>query len=305
MRVLITGAEGLLGTALMGTETTHTLIPAARADADLRDLDSVIKLVSDAKPDALIHTAALVGGIGGNQMRSGQYFFENTQINLNVLEAARRLGVNDVTSFMSTCVFPDDASYPLTTDQLHIGPPHESNFGYAYSKRMLEVQARSYNVQWGTRFKILVPANMYGPGDNFSLSEGHVVPALIHKAILSKARGQDLEIWGSGKPLREFLYSKDVARVVLSLIGHDHPSPLIVTNGIERSIKDLVLLVVEASGFEGNVRFDTSKPEGQFRKPSSAEEFEKVLPDFSFTSLEEGIRETWRWFENRYPLVRM
>lgn len=305
MRILVTGSEGLLGSAIFSLETDHILIPCSRTDADLRNFEDVKRVITRAQPDAIIHAAAVVGGIGGNQSRSAEFFFENMQINLNVLEAAKNLAIKDVVSFMSTCVFPNQATYPLTANQLHLGPPHESNFGYAYSKRMLEVQSRSYNLQWGCRFKVLVPANMYGPGDNFSLEDGHVVPALLHKVLLAKRNNQELEIWGSGNPLREFVYSKDVAKVVLSLVGEDFPSPLIISNGVETSIRDLVNLLVKVSGFQGQIRFDESKPDGQYRKPSSMEQLEQVLPSSPFTSLEEGLKETWTWFESRYPRIRM
>lgn len=274
-------------------------------DADLTNLSEVTRLFERTRPDALIHAAALVGGIGGNLMQSGRYFYENSLINLNVLETARLHNVNNLVTFMSTCIFPADAHFPLTVDQLHAGHPHESNFGYAYSKRMLEVQTRAYNLQWGTTFKILIPANMYGPGDNFNLREAHVVPALVHKVHIAKSKNSDLEVWGSGKPKREFVFSQDVAAIAIEALTTELTTPLIVSNGSEVSIKTLAEIVAKNFEFSGKILFDTSKPEGQFRKPSDTSKLDALFPHFQFTSLQDGLAQTIRWFSSNYPNIRM
>lgn len=304
MRILVTGGGGLLGSSLAASETDSTVLIARREDADLRDFAQVESLLERLQPDAIIHAAALVGGIGGNLMKSGEYFFENTQINLNVLEAARRFGITNLVTFMSTCVFPNQSVFPLTVDQLHAGPPHESNFGYAYSKRMLEVQARGYNHQWGTAYKLLVPSNMYGAHDNFNLLEGHVIPALIHKTYRAREFGEPLEIWGSGTAQREFVFAPDVARVALAALKIDLNEPLIVSPGEEVSIRELVELVTAALDYHGEIRFDASKPDGQLRKPSDIGPFRQSFEDFQFTPLVEGLAETVSWFVQKYPEVR-
>lgn len=304
MRILITGGGGLLGSSLAECETDSTILIAQREDADLREFSQVESLLRYHQPDAIIHAAALVGGIGGNLMKSGEYFFENTQINLNVLEASRRAGIKNLVAFMSTCVFPNQATFPLTVDQLHAGPPHESNFGYAYSKRMLEVQMRGYNYQWGTTYKLLVPANMYGPHDNFNLLEGHVIPALIHKTYRAREFGGPLVIWGSGKAQREFVFAPDVARIALETLKLDLSEPLIVTPGQEVSISELVELVTNALGFDGEIQFDGSKPDGQLRKPSNIEPFGQFFKDFEFTPLADGLDQTVKWFLLNYPEIR-
>lgn len=303
MTILVTGAGGLLGSALVADKADE-IVPVLRENLDLTDFDAVVETFRKEAPSGVIHAAALVGGIGGNMVRSGEYFFGNSQINLNVLEAARRTGINNLISFMSTCVFPDHATYPLTVEQLHSGPPHSSNFGYAYSKRMLEVQTKAYNQQWGTNFKVLIPANMYGPGDNFSLIEGHVVPALIHRTFLAREFGLDLEVWGSGAPLREFIYSGDVADIALRALKTNLESPLIVSNGLETSIRALVEIIADLMGFTGKIAWNADKPDGQLRKPSDISELMSLYPDVQFTPLREGLSHTIDWFLDRYPNVR-
>ena len=303
MKVLVTGANGLLGSALK-SDQDHEMVFLTRDDVNLSSFDDVYEVFSSIAPHAVVHAAALVGGIGGNLMRSGEYFFGNTIINLNVLEAARRSGVTNLISFMSTCVFPDSATYPLTVDQLHHGPPHPSNFGYAYAKRMLETQTRAYNQQWGTKFKVLVPANMYGPHDNFDLDEGHVIPALIHKTFLAKEAEIPLEVWGSGTPLREFVYSRDVAKVTAASLRLDLTDPLIVTNSKEVSIRDLVGSIARLMNFQGPIIWDESKPDGQHRKPSDSAAMRGYFPQLHFTELEDGLKETIDWFLQNYPDVR-
>jgi GDP-L-fucose synthase len=305
MKLLVTGSNGLVGNALRDLAGADTYF-ATREDGDLTDFEMTRALFARVEPTHVIHLAALVGGIGGNLMHSGKFFRDNILINTNVLDAAREVGVEKLVSFMSTCVFPNDATYPLTVDQLHLGPPHPSNFGYAYAKRMLEVQSRAYRAQWGMNYVVLIPTNIYGPHDNWNLMEGHVVPALIHKCYLAKQSGEPLVVWGSGTPLREFVYSRDIGALSLwAVSNYDSEVPLILTSGTEVSIRDLVGSVVEAMDFNGEVVFDADKPDGQFRKPSSAEPLHKLVPDFEFTSLRDGMDETVRWFVEHYPQVRM
>jgi len=238
-------------------------------------------------------------------MKSADFFRDNISINMNVLEAARKNGVTKLVSFMSTCVFPNQGPYPLKPEYLHSGPPHPSNFGYAYAKRMLEVQSRAYREQWGMNYQIAIPSNIYGPHDNFDLEEGHVVPALIHKAWNAKSNQENLVVWGSGAPLREFIYADDVAELTLWMLDHyESPEPLILSHGIETSIRDLVERVAEEISFSGEIIFDNSKPDGQMRKPSDVNPLIDLNPHFEFTSLSKGIEETVSWFVSQYPNVR-
>lgn len=304
MTILVTGSNGLVGSALREIIKDDVYF-ASREDADLTNYAETEELFLRVKPDKVIHLAALVGGIGGNLMHSGEYFRNNLQININTLEAARKVGVKRLVSFMSTCVFPNDGPYPLTPNSLHLGQPHPSNFGYAYAKRMLEVQSRAYRAQWGLDYVVAIPTNIFGPHDNFNLVEGHVVPALIHKTFIAKETKSNLTVWGSGKPLREFIYSKDVATLTLWMLeNYSESEPLILTSGKEIAINQLVTTVTTEMGFKGDIHFDETKPDGQFRKPSSNSALLEKLSDFQFTSLDLGIKKTVEWFESNYPAVR-
>ncbi|CAB4757482.1 unannotated protein [freshwater metagenome] len=305
MRLLVTGSSGLVGSAIRGLNPEDTVF-VNRGDADLTDFSSTEKLFIMHNPTHVIHLAAEVGGIGGNISNSGDYFRNNILINTNVLEISRRVGVKKLISFMSTCVFPDAATYPLTVDQVHNGPPHPSNFSYAYAKRMLDIQSKAYRKQWGLDYQILVPTNIYGPNDYWNLQEGHVVPSLIHKIHLAKQKQESLNVWGTGAPLREFVYSEDIGKLTLWAIQeYENTEPLILSSGIEVSIHKLVTTIAKLMNFTGKIVFDPTKPDGQFRKPSDAETLRQFLPDFTYLSLEEGLTRTIRWFERNYPEIRI
>lgn len=303
-KTLVTGAGGLVGYAIQQLNPEN-FVYITRKDADLTDFAQTKKIFDEVKPNHVIHLAAEVAGIGGNIIHSGGYFRNNTMINVNVLEAARLARVDKLISFMSTCVFPDPCTYPLNERDIHKGPPHPSNAGYAYSKRMLEVQSRAYRKEWGCNFIVAIPTNIYGENDFWNLEDGHVVPSLIHKCFLAKKNNEDLEVWGDGKPLREFVYSKDIAKLILwAMENYNEETPIILSNGEEKSIKELVEIVVREMDFKGKVIFDTTKPSGQFRKPSDTSKLKKYLPDFKFTPLEEGIKNTVEWFIKNYPNIR-
>lgn len=303
-KTIVTGSDGLVGYAIR-QQNLPGFVYLSRKDIDLTDFESTRNKFLELKPKNIIHLAAQVGGIGGNLIHSGEYFRNNLMININVLEAARLSGVPKLISFMSTCVFPDACQYPLNEKDIHSGPPHPSNFGYAYAKRMLEVQSVAYRKEWGCDYIVAIPTNIYGPNDNFSLKDGHVVSSLIHKCYLAMKNGTDLVVWGSGKPLREMVYSKDIAKLaVWALENYSEESPIILSPGREVSIKNIVDVIVEKMGFKGRVVFDTTKQDGQFRKPSDTAKLKKYLPDFKFTPLEKGISETVEWFVSNYPKIR-
>ena len=304
MITLVTGSNGLVGSAVRALNPPEYFF-ATKEDADLLDFEQTMALFSKIKPKRVLHLAALVGGVGGNSLNSADYFMGNLRININTLEAARLNGVERLVSFMSTCVFPDNVDYPLTPKSLHSGPPHPSNFGYAYAKRMLEVQTRAYRVQWGLKYSIAIPANIYGPYDNFDLENGHVVPSLIHKIHKAKIENMPLHVWGTGKSLREFIYSEDIARLAIWMLdNYDESDPLILSNSSESSIQTIVELIVNLMNFSGEVVFDTSKPDGQYRKPSDSEILKSLNPEFKFVPIEEGFKRTIDWFIQNYPLVR-
>jgi GDP-L-fucose synthase len=271
----------------------------------LTNFEEVTELFNQHRPKHVIHLAAEVAGIGGNSIHSGQYYRNNVLINTNVLEAARVFKVNKLVSFMSTCIFPVAAPYPLNERDLHGGPPHDSNFGYAYAKRMLEVQSTAYRREWGCDFICAIPANMYGTNDYWNLHEGHVVPSLIHKCYQAMQSGSSLSVWGSGTPLREFVFADDIAKLTIWMLHHysDH-SPMILSSGQEISIRNLVQSVADLMGFKGSISWDSTKPDGQLRKPSDTTKLNLLLPDYRFTSLEVGLKQTIEWFLANYPNIR-
>lgn len=304
-KILITGANGMVGYAFRQLNPPDVVF-LTREDVDLIDFNASKTAFRLLKPEKVIHLAAVVGGIGGNMIHTGEFFRENILINTNVLECARLCGVKNLISYMSTCVFPETCSYPLNEKDLHNGPPHPSNFGYAYAKRMLEVQSSAYRQEWNCDYVVAIPTNIYGPNDIWNLEDGHVMPSLIHKCFLAKQNNSDLVVWGSGKPLREFVFSSDIAKLSLWAIeNYKENSPIIFSSGIEISIADLVGLVVEKMRFTGKVIFDKTKPDGQYRKPSDTSKFRNQLPDFEFTPMEKGIEITIDWFLSNYPNVRL
>ena len=308
-RLLVTGQNGLVGSQFKGD-----LIALTSKVCDLRDpkaVDDVFSFYTDKNiqkeyaVDSVIHCAAKVGGLGGNMNYKGEFFYDNIMINTNVIEACRKYDVKKLVVFLSTCIFPDNIDYPLTESKIHLGPPHPSNDAYAYAKRMADIQVRSYREQYGLNYTCVIPTNIYGPNDNFNLENGHVIPSLIHKCYLAKENNTPFIIWGSGKPLREFIYSEDVAELTKWVLdNYDEPEPIILSTSEEISIKDVVNLIVKHMEFDGEVIFDSSKPDGQFRKPSDNSKLKKYLPDYKFTSFEDGIKKTIDWFKNNYPNVK-
>jgi GDP-L-fucose synthase len=308
-RLLVTGQSGLVGSQFKGD-----LIALNSKVCDLKDIKSVNDVFSfytdktiqkEFAVDRVIHTAAKVGGVGGNMNYKGEFFYDNIMINTNVIEACRKYGVEKLVVFLSTCIFPDNVEYPLTEEKIHLGPPHFSNDAYAYAKRMAEVQIRAYREQYGLNYTSVIPTNIYGPYDNFNIENGHVIPSLIHKCFLSRENNTDLSIWGSGKPLREFIHSQDVANLSKWVLeNYNESEPIILSTSEEISIKDIVDIIVENMYFRGKVIFDKTKPDGQFRKPSDNSKIKKYLPDYEFIKFEDGIKETINWFENNYPNVK-
>jgi len=298
MKRLVTGGTGLVGSAIIAD------VKVGR-NYDLTNPEICDSMFNEHKPTHVIHCAAKVGGLGGNMNYKGEYFHDNIMINTNVIESARKAGVTNLVSFLSTCVFPDNIEYPLTEKKIHLGEPHFSNYPYAYAKRMVDIQIRAYREQYGVKYTSVIPCNIYGPNDNFSLEHGHVIPMLMHKLYLAQQRNEDFVVWGSGKPLREFIFSKDVAKLAeWALHNYDESEPIIFSTSNEISIMDLVDLLVTEFEFKGKVIFDNSKPDGQFRKPSDNSKLKSYLPNFEFTSIEEGIKETVYWFQENYDRAR-
>ena len=298
-KVLITGGTGLVGSSISQG------IKLSSKDGDLRDLDKTLEIFDKHKPNKEIHCAGRVGGLGGNMNYKGEFFYDNIMMNTNVIEAARRTGVERLVCFLSTCVFPDDVEYPLTEEKVHLGEPHFSNYPYAYAKRMADIQIRAYREQYGIEYVSVIPTNIYGPHDNFNIETGHVLPSLIHKCYLAQQNNTDFVIWGTGKPLREFIFSKDIAKLTEWVLdNYTDEQPIIFSTSDAVTIKDVVDLIVEYMNFKGNVVWDRDKPDGQYRKPSSTAKLESLIPDYEFTSVEDGLKETVEWFHSNYESLR-
>lgn len=280
---------------------------------DLTNSEQVKDMFKWNSPTHVIHLAAKVGGVKANMEANGDFCALNQQINANVLRTAHETkSCVKVVSLLSTCVYPDSAhvSYPLTESQLHKGPPHSSNFGYAYSKRMIEVQSRAYNEQCGNKkFICAIPNNLYGKYDNFDLQDSHVVPAMMRKIYEAKENNaQVLKLWGTGEAIREFTYVSDVARDLLNLTNLVYPlyETYNIGNTLQPiSIKRLAKTLCIISGFDyDKIEWDVSEPTGQLRKPSSVALYNNEYPMEYYTTMEDGLKETWDWFVKNYPNVR-
>jgi GDP-L-fucose synthase len=297
MNLLVTGGSGLVGSAITADfKPTHD-------ELDLMELDEIIDYIEQNEITHIIHCAARVGGIKANMEHLGEFFYENIIINSNVLEAARQCGVEKVVSFMSTCVFPDDATYPLSPDQIHNGEPHSSNYAYAYAKRMLEVQSRAYREQYGCNFVTVIPCNIYGPNDNFDLDSSHIIPALIHKCYLAKENDTDFVVWGTGRAYREFVYVDDVAEITKWVLhNYNESEPFIISPNEEISVAILAQTIMFKMHGAGTIIYDHTKPDGQLRKPSDNSVLKRCLSDFEFTPIQEGLSKTINWFLEEYKV---
>lgn len=305
-KILVTGSGGLVGSQFIGEGYERI------GSSDLNLLNQ--KYIDDYfywaekcgdLPDGIIHCAAKVGGIQGNMNEQGKFFYENISMNTGIIESARKFGIKKFIGFLSTCIFPDNVEYPLTPDKIHLGPPHQSNYAYAYAKRMAEVQMRAYRDQYGVNYFGVIPCNIYGTNDNYNLESGHVIPMLIHKMFIAKRDGTEFKVWGSGKPLREFIYSEDVAKLTRLLYDYyTGTEPVILSTSEEISIASVVEIIADAMGYNGEIIFDRSKPDGQYRKPSDNSVIKSMFPDFEFTPIDEGIRKSVEWFIQNYPNIR-
>jgi GDP-L-fucose synthase len=276
---------------------------------DLKDYKQVTSLFKRHNILNVIHLAARVGGVNANMCGNGTFFNDNIQINTNVLNASKEFGVKKVVSLLSTCIYPDKCKYPLTEDQIHSGPPHTSNYGYAYAKRMLEIQSKAYREQFGCNFVTVIPNNLYGMFDSFSLENSHVIPAIIRKIYEAKINNTDVVLWGDGSPLREFTYVADLADILFFILeNYNEAEPLNVGNTEEFCISDVANIVSEVLKFNGKIFWDTSKPSGQFKKPSSNENLKKFVKKYNkvleYTPLNAGLEKVCKWFEATHPYIR-
>jgi len=300
MNTLVTGGSGLVGSAILADYKPSS------EELNLLYVQDIVDYLKANCIDSIVHCAARVGGIKANTDHLGEFYHNNIIMNTNLLEAARVAGVKKVVSFMSTCVFPDDAKYPLTPDQIHKGEPHSSNYAYAYAKRMLEVQSRAYRDQYGCNFVTVIPCNIYGPNDNFDLESSHVIPALIRKCFEAKENNTDFVVWGTGRAYREFIYVDDVAKITEWVLhNYDDSTPFIISPDEEISIATLAQEIAWRIGFEGNIVYNNKYPDGQLKKPSDNYVLKKNLPDFEFTPIHGGLDKTIAWFMKNYGVCRL
>jgi GDP-L-fucose synthase len=300
-RVAITGGSGFLGSALMERMQAagyHHLSAPRRRDYDLTETAAVERFYADANPEALIHLAALAGGIGANMRRPGDFFYQNAVMGIQLIEYARRTGVEKVVVIGTVCAYPKFTPAPFREEELWNGYPEETNAPYGLAKKMLLVQAQAYRQQYGMNVIYLLPANLYGPRDNFDLETSHVIPALIRKCLDAKrANRSEIACWGTGAPSREFLYVEDAAEAIrLALERYDQPEPVNVGTGREVTIKALAELIAQLTGFTGRLAWDTSRPDGQPRRALDTSRAEQLFGFRAATSLEEGLKRTIDWY---------
>ena len=300
--ILVTGGAGFLGSALVkelrGRSPKKVFVPRS-ADYDLREPEQVRRLLSDVKPDLVIHLAATVGGIGANRDNPGKFFYENAVMGIHLIEECRRAGVEKTVVIGTICSYPKITPVPFAEDDLWSGYPEETNAPYGLAKKMLMVQGQAYRQQYGMNVIHVMPANLYGPGDNFDPDSSHVIPALIKKMIEARDSDADeVEVWGTGNPTREFLYVDDAALgIALAAERYDSPEPLNLGTGSEVSIRDLATLITELCGFKGKLVFDASKPDGQPRRVLDTSRAAGELGFEASVDLRSGLKATVDWWQ--------
>jgi GDP-L-fucose synthase len=300
-RVLVTGGAGFLGRAVcaaLQARNAGTVVAPTSTEFDLRDPDQVASMFADAQPDLVIHLAARVGGIGANQARPAELYLENLLMGTYVIEEARRHGTAKTVLVGTVCSYPKEPPVPFREESLWQGYPEETNAPYGIAKLAHLVHAQSNRAQYGQNTVYLIPTNLYGPGDKFHPAVSHVIPALIKKCVEAKEAGSDhVEVWGTGSASREFLYVDDAAvGVLLAAERYDGADPINLGANHELPIKELVELIVEAVGFDGEIRWDTTKPDGQPRRRVDASRAAELLGFKPRTTFDQGLRATVDWY---------
>jgi GDP-L-fucose synthase len=296
MRILVTGGGGFLGSHLVARLEAdgHDVATARRAEYDLTRWDDAERLFRDTRPERVFHVAGEVGGIGANRESPGRFWFANLMMGAHVLELARQLGLEKLVIVGTVCAYPKFAPVPFHEDDLWDGYPEETNAPYGVAKKSILVGAQSYREQYGLNSIFLLPANLYGPRDNFDLKTSHVIPDLIRKMLETRDR---VTLWGDGSPTREFLYVDDcVEGLVLANDRYDGPDPVNLGTGAEISIKELAELIAELTGFEGEIEWDTSMPNGQPRRSLDASRARELFGFEARTQLRDGLERTIAWY---------
>lgn len=302
-RLVVTGGAGFLGTfvleGLRARGCEHAFVPRS-AEFDLRDRGAIQRMMDIARPDIVIHMAAVVGGIGANKDNPGKFFYENMIMGVELIEQARQFGVEKFVTLGTICAYPKHTPVPFREEDLWSGYPEETNAPYGVAKKALLVQSQAYREQYGMNAIYLLPVNLYGPHDNFDLHSSHVIPALIRKCLEARdADASHVEVWGDGSPSREFLHARDAAEAILCATErYDGPEPVNLGTHEEISIRDLAELIQRETGFEGELRWLTDKPNGQPRRCLDTRRAKEYFDWEARIPFVEGIRETIAWYES-------
>ena len=300
-RVVVTGGAGFLGSAVLDRLRARgyqdIVVPRSKK-YDLRDQEAIIRLYRDAKPQVVIHLAAVVGGIGANRANPGRFFYDNAIMGIQLMEHARRSGIDKFVAVGTICAYPKFASVPFKEEELWNGYPEETNAPYGLAKKMMLVQAQAYRAQYGFNAIYLLPVNLYGPRDNFDLESSHVIPALIRKCVEAKENNDEqIVLWGDGSPTREFLYVEDAAEaIVMATERYNGSEPVNLGTGEEIPIKSLAQMIAREVGFSGSIVWDTTKPNGQPRRCLDVSRAQQYFGFRAQCGLREGIAETVAWF---------
>jgi GDP-L-fucose synthase len=300
-RVTVTGGRGFVGrrvVAMVQKARPAAISTFSSSDYDLTRQEDVGRMYEETRPDVVIHLAARVGGIGANRRNPGRFFYENMIMGVELMEQARRRGVEKFVQVGTVCAYPKYAPVPFSEDSLWDGYPEETNAPYGIAKKALLVQAQAYRAEYGFNAIYLLPANLYGPEDNFDEASSHVIPALIRKCLEARDRGLPaITVWGSGTATREFLYVDDAARAILLAAEHyDKPEPVNLGTAHEISIRDLTETIVRLTGFDGEVKWDPGKPDGQPRRKLDVRRAREEFGFEASVTLDEGLRRTIDWY---------
>ena len=302
-RICITGGAGFLGTHLIKKLKEHgakdIFVPEYPEYDLVREAD-ILRMIDTAKPEIIIHLAAKVGGIGANREKPGEFFYDNLMMGVQLIHHAWRQGVEKFVAIGTICAYPKFTPIPFKEEDLWNGYPEETNAPYGLAKKMLLVQSHAYREQYGYNSIFLLPVNLYGPGDNFNPASSHVIPALIRKCLEAKEQGSsEIVAWGDGSPTREFIYVEDAAEgITLATEKYNSSEPVNIGASFEISIKDLTETVARLTGFEGSIRWDTSKPNGQPRRKLDTTRAREAFGFEAKTDFEEGLRRTIDWYAN-------
>lgn len=301
-RVMVTGGAGFLGRpvcdAIRGHGPAEVIVPR-KAQYDLTEQAQVRKLLDDTRPDAIVHLAAVVGGIGANRENPGRYFYENAVMGLLLMEEARKRGVGKFVTVGTICSYPKFTPVPFKEDDLWAGYPEETNAPYGIAKKALLVQGQAYRQQYGMNAITLLPVNLYGPGDNFDPASSHVIPALIKKVLDARDAGaKHIDVWGTGSASREFLYVLDAADGIAKATAvYNDADPVNLGSGMEITIRQLSELICELCGFRGELRWDPTKPDGQPRRCLDVSRAKERFGFVARTDFRDGLKHTIAWYE--------